>query len=537
MKKIFYTFLACLISTCALAQEEEATEEKGYQGPTEQLLNISATNYMYTADGADATFVSGIIGAETHDSDYEYHGGVKSLQFDKESGFTIKPIDPDNPTNFLISLGSSWTELIPNITNQTILPNYKGVWKPQAYDTDDIVGPLLTDGTSNFWVAISPTTEEDVPGQSEKWIVHIMPGNLRPSGEEKLAIKIVETNQTGTFWDYSNTNKNEKTLYIGINKDSLSGNVPYENVYVSENIEVANLKYPIGKYENGSVIEMGTPLNVVFNNMFRRTVYPVYTNPTMTLTFTPKFTSENGNNYFETGEIFSSTKLTTTVKTNDSGKITQYKYLLGDSEKHTSDSSQTTDTWTLEFDTPTTTRSTFYVRVSYDQGPVKQDSEGHDYETGRIEAGTITNSVAINPSRYVFYKTSPQVEKLVINTNTLSKMDKRFFSPIVQSGFEFNLPSGTRQIVLALPDVYYVSTFTVKDREDPSVNDSLLESSSISLFRVSPFYCLNGYKNDTANNSYLVYHYDSPNIIEKNTIYVVIKFSLVTAQTQLNLTN
>jgi hypothetical protein len=163
MKKIIFFAILFLLSTLSFAQEN-------YIGETIEFGNITAPTPMYTAETIDELIGSSsagitVYGSTNAESDYIEYTNATSLKFDQDSGFTVIPDEESNALK--VSLGSAWTTLIPDI--------------PSIY-TNAETGEVITHAP------------------------------MRPSGEEMIHISVVQTNETGTFWDYEHTNKNEKTF-------------------------------------------------------------------------------------------------------------------------------------------------------------------------------------------------------------------------------------------------------------------------------------------------------------------------------------
>ena len=160
-----------------------------------------------------------IIGANSPEDEDVLYEGVKILKFDKDTGFSVSPT---NQSEVMIKMNSAWTELIPDLNGQEFSPDYSGEWD---IDTDYKIGNIIS-YNSEYWIC-KEANKGKQPDESNKWIKL---GNLKPQGEEKLSIKVVESDEPGTYWDYSHTNKNEKTFYIGVGP----GGERLEHIFNSE---------------------------------------------------------------------------------------------------------------------------------------------------------------------------------------------------------------------------------------------------------------------------------------------------------------
>lgn len=340
-----------------------------------------------------------IIGAVGQDDDDVTHSNISKIKFDKSSGFTV---NDNGPNEVEISLGSAWTELIPDFTNE-IYPN------------------------------------------------------LKPSGEEKLSIKAVSANQTGTYWDYENTNKNEKTFFIGINANG-------------ETVDDITVSSPIGKYANGDTIPQGTSINEVLTKML--TKKQALINPTLSI-FPVNFSS--GLIEYKS-KIPSNAYIGLDWSQNDAGSYTNVIYKLDNVVKmesyhvlpYINDIKNDFDSLLSTKTTPFTASVTF----QYKEGPVKDP----DYPSERIPAGSLTKTFTMTPARYLYSGTSHIRYDITTPGEVIALSGKRLVTTGTRGSrsFQIECPVGTIQVDIAVP-LFYV----------PKPNESSLPVSKVLFKSVS----------------------------------------------------
>lgn len=395
-----------------------------------------------------------VYGALNADGEYIEYTNARALQFDKDSGFTVQSGGTND--SLLVSLGSAWTVLHPDI----LLTNDQG----------EVVGPF------------------------------------KPSGEEQLRVSVTTgVSRTGTFWGDGATNKNEKTFFIGLGSD-LVDNIDYNHVYVTDDITVRGIPYPIGQYSNGSQITNGTPLRSVFLKMFTKAIPPTYTAPKLSVSSV----KVPANMTYEYGTSFVGVVVTNSFTQNDAGGVISHTYATNTTIVATHDTTNVVDSCSFEpFNAISTV--TFSSSVSYEQGPVKQDSEGHDYEQGRIPAGTISSSFSIYVSRYLWYDTKTVPVFVETNTAVKALSSKGFVSN--NKNLTIALPRGTRQTIIAIPGNF---TLTYAHLKTEFTDMSVL--SDLEMHTVDNVTCINTYSgNEDGGLTYKVYSYTSPSGTESDS--------------------
>lgn len=155
----------------------------------------------------------------------------------------------------------------------------------------------------------------------------------------------------------------------------------------------------------GQSIAGGTPSQVM-QQIYDRAVPPTYTSPSTQVTSTP---SQGG---YERGTVFSGSQIALghNYVQQDGGSETGTTFLRNGS------STSTPVNFTL------TSTTTFQAVTTYSQGPIKNDSHGNPYPTGRISAGTATSStITFTPydKGYAGYATSALVSGKPIQSDII----------------------------------------------------------------------------------------------------------------------
>lgn len=150
----------------------------------------------------------------------------------------------------------------------------------------------------------------------------------------------------------------------------------------------------------------GGTINQTLQQIYNRAVPPTYTVPTATFVGTPSVGS------YERGTTFSGSQITLSFNfiQNDGGTAISESYLKNGSSV------------TSPANLTLSSNTTFQVMVSYGQGPIKNDSHGNPYPTGRISAGTANSPVvtySIFDKGYAGYATNTLVSGKPITSDIL----------------------------------------------------------------------------------------------------------------------
>jgi hypothetical protein len=154
----------------------------------------------------------------------------------------------------------------------------------------------------------------------------------------------------------------------------------------------------------------------------------VYTSPTLTLAYSVPANSEVGTNVNLTA--------VPTWTQNDAGTATAYELRKSGTPIHNSAAPENyaVPPWTL-----TETAVTFQASVSYDEGPVKQDSAGNDDPTGQIPAATLnSNTISVVGVRYLFWGKTSSDPSTSAHVRALPNIVKN-----PNSSTQFNIVTGT----------------------------------------------------------------------------------------------
>lgn len=156
----------------------------------------------------------------------------------------------------------------------------------------------------------------------------------------------------------------------------------------------------VGQHING-----GTPQQTL-QQLYDRAIPPIYTAPSTQVTSTPP---QGG---YERGTVFNGSQIALghNYIQQDGGSETGTAFLRNGS------STSTPVNFTL------TSTTTFQAVTTYAQGPIKNDSHGNPYPTGRIPSGTVTSSTIIftpYDKGYAGYATSALVSGKPIQSDIL----------------------------------------------------------------------------------------------------------------------
>ena len=140
-----------------------------------------------------------------------------------------------------------------------------------------------------------------------------------------------------------------------------------------------------GIYKNGDLISVGTSIETILINMLKTSVPPTYTNPTLSNAYgSPSVVAT-----YEVGDTISTFTITPTFTVNDSGGLTNFVYFKNATNLG-SGSSKLVSSFQIN------TSTTLQVSAGYSQGAIKNDNLGNPYPTGRINSGSIVDTVALN---------------------------------------------------------------------------------------------------------------------------------------------
>lgn len=140
-----------------------------------------------------------------------------------------------------------------------------------------------------------------------------------------------------------------------------------------------------GLYSDGDKIPAGTSIENILINMLRTSIPPTYNLPTLSVAYgSPTVVGT-----YEVGSTVSSFTITPNFDPNDSGGLINFVYYK-DATNLGTGSTKAVSSFTINSST------TLQVSAGYSQGSIKNDNLGNPYPTGRINAGSLTNTATLN---------------------------------------------------------------------------------------------------------------------------------------------
>lgn len=189
----------------------------------------------------------------------------------------------------------------------------------------------------------------------------------------------------------------------------------------------------VGGISSGTSYEEGTPLETLLRDMLEPTLYPTFTAPSASLSY-------SASTYYKVGGSVSAAKATIsynagaitlngTKQNNRGGAVTGYAVSTNGADTEYSES----NTESGIFNVPTLSRASKGTIVitgtaSYDEGPQPKDSKGNDYSTP-LAAGSVSASKTltfIQPYYYGASDTSSISDFTDLTENVTSKGNKTF---------------------------------------------------------------------------------------------------------------
>jgi hypothetical protein len=172
-----------------------------------------------------------------------------------------------------------------------------------------------------------------------------------------------------------------------------------------------------GIYIENDTIAIGTSLETVIKNMLQKRVLYVYQSPLLSVAYTPSITTT-----YEVGVSIPSFTITPTYTQRDGGTLTGYIYLSGSDVNIGTGGSRVINTFTMPAATVT-----LKVSAGYGLGPIRNDNLGDPSPTGRVQPGSLINTLNINHLYPYFYgksSTKPTAASIAasIANNTATKV-------------------------------------------------------------------------------------------------------------------
>lgn len=187
----------------------------------------------------------------------------------------------------------------------------------------------------------------------------------------------------------------------------------------------------------GTTIGVNDDLFHILKMLLRPVTHPTYTAPSLSLSGSGALNVEIGSNITPT--------LTPTFFQNDGGLVSAYRLYKNGTVLHTTLSSFTDVQFQI------TDNITYNSQVDYDQGPIKNDSEGNPFPTGQIPAGTAnSNNVVYRPGRRAFFG-SLTMPVAPINSADVRGLTSNELNPVSGTELVVNVPIGSRGVAFAYP--------------------------------------------------------------------------------------
>jgi len=203
---------------------------------------------------------------------------------------------------------------------------------------------------------------------------------------------------------------------------------------IKNNITVNVEEGKIGGYVNGDIVLSGTNLTTFVNNLIRETVSPTYTEPTIVLSSTNTIYS------YEIGETISIPLLSSFTQ-NNAGSLNGYSVRRNGVQISTL--GNYTDIIQMNG-----VGYNYQTRVSYNTGPILNDSMGNPDPTGQIIGGyKFSNTLTYKGYRKVFYGTNVEPT----SSSQVRDLTDFLLNPIVGSTFTIDIEIGAEQVVFAYP--------------------------------------------------------------------------------------
>lgn len=212
------------------------------------------------------------------------------------------------------------------------------------------------------------------------------------------------------------------------------------------------VSYPVGKYKNNDTITNGTEFSTIFRNMLIKQLSPTY--PSFTVT--PKSFGISINELIEYGsQISSSSYIDLTYAKNNGGNVTNFSWMLNNSEISSSSTIPASLTGIAsDFNSilaTATEKLTASFTVKYAAGP----DLGPDYTPSRVVASSITKSFTMTPARYRYYAPLTEIDNEITEADVKalpSKTNgKKELIASNTGSFTIDCQVGTAEVIFALP--------------------------------------------------------------------------------------
>jgi len=244
-----------------------------------------------------------------------------------------------------------------------------------------------------------------------------------------------------------NVNKTEywfkDDLYTLILKESGTDSSAGGSGVISPSITLAGTSY--GSLNDGDTVDAGTSFQTVFEQMFRVSIPPDYLRPILTL---------SPDDYSVEVGTFIQINLLTSYSQNDGGDASTFTITK------THDTVQSlirnglpvVDVSDFSLDQVSLGANLNYIsKVTYLEGPIKNDNLGEPYPTGHVTDGSTSDSLTVTGVRAYFYDDDTNTSAPTTSSDIRSLSGKGL-NPQNGTTFTINITAGTTRVVFAYPD-------------------------------------------------------------------------------------
>lgn len=220
-----------------------------------------------------------------------------------------------------------------------------------------------------------------------------------------------------------------------------------------------------------TVFPKDTPIEDILTMMLRKAINPTYIKPTLVLNQPVDF--EIGSNV--------DLNILSTFTQNDAGSMTSFE-LMKDSDIV----STTLGAYTETINVSENNNPEYRANITFEDGPIKQDSFGNDYTVGQIKGGIIqSNIIKFNPIRYGWIGVD-NLDTVPTSSDDVRLLDKKI-SNLGEGSQVVDVQSGSRRICIAIPGD---KTITVQQRNLGDITSSF-KKSTVSVYGANEKYPTN----------------------------------------------
>ncbi len=211
----------------------------------------------------------------------------------------------------------------------------------------------------------------------------------------------------------------------------------------------------VGGIEKSDIIPSGTTLQSFIESILKKTYYPTFTIPSVSILDDIPSKVEIGttgitlfanfNRGSINGDNLNGVWLNSSSQGFRAGPVIQYTF----SGTYIDTVSQTTNGLELITEVIEEGSNIFNVSIDYSEGQQPKDSTGKNYQTP-LAAGTISKSMNVNGKRNAFYGTST-AESAPSTSSEIRSLNSKI-DPVDGTSFTISAPAGTKHIIFAYPE-------------------------------------------------------------------------------------